>query len=139
MQRHLPLCCLGLQQAHPIGLDADEAPQVALSCDILSHEPADLAGAHTREQPEEQSTVQHPVLGAEEDTHLCVRQHAVGVYLWPVLHLEGCPGVCLQLTFPNTPFKELGHLLQDTRLGLGCQRGALLLLGERCELSQACL
>ena len=23
MQRHLPLCCLGLQQAHPIGLDAD--------------------------------------------------------------------------------------------------------------------
>ena len=72
--------------------------------------------------------MQHSVLGAEQDIHLCVRQHPVGVYLWPVLHLEGSPGVSSQFPFPNTPVKELGHLLEDTRLGLGCQLGSLVLL-----------
>ena len=63
MQRHLALSCLGLQQAHPVGLDADEATKVALRCDVLRHEPAELARAHTCEETEEKRVVQHPVLG----------------------------------------------------------------------------
>gem|GEM_PF-2978083 len=43
MQWHLPLSCLGFQQAYRIGPDADKPPQVPLSCDVLCHEPTDLA------------------------------------------------------------------------------------------------
>ena len=42
MQRHLPLCSLGLQQADLVGSDLDEAAQVPLGGDVFRHEPADL-------------------------------------------------------------------------------------------------
>ena len=93
MQRHLPLSCLGLQQSHRIGPDADKPPQVALGCDVLRHEPTDLPRAHACEQPEEQCTVQHPVLGCQQDADLVIRQHTMGMNLWPVFDLEGFPGV----------------------------------------------
>ena len=137
MQGHLPLSGLGLQQAHPIGPDADKAPQVALGCDVLRHEPTDLPRAHACEQPEEQSTVQHPVLGCQQDADLVIRQHPMGMDLWPVFDLEGLPGVGSQLPFTNTPVKELGHLLEDAGLGLGCQSDALVLLrGLQAQPSQ---
>ena len=121
MQWHLPLSCLGLQQPHRIGPDADKPSQVALCCDVLRHEPTDLPRAHAREEPEEQGTVQHPVLGSQQDADLFIRQHPMGMNLWPVFDLEGFPGVGSQLPLTNTPVKELGHLLEDTGLGLGCQ------------------
>ena len=61
----------------------------------------------------------------------------MGMRLWPVFDLEGFPGVGRQLPFTNTPVKELGHLLEDTGLGLGCQSDALVLLSETCKVSQA--
>ena len=95
MQGHLPLRRLGLEQPDRVGPDADEAPQVPLGCDVLCHKPTELTRAHTCEEPEEEGTVQHPVLCAEQDAHLCITQHAMGVYLWPVFDLEGLPGVGL--------------------------------------------
>jgi hypothetical protein len=91
MQRHLPLSCLGLQQPYSIGPDANKPSQVALRCDVLRHQPTDLTRA--REEPKEQGSVQDPVLCAEEDTHLCITQHAMGMHLWPVFDLEGLSGV----------------------------------------------
>ena len=133
MQRHLPLSCLGLQQANRIGPDADKASQVPLGCDVLCHEPTDLPRAHACEEPEEQCTVQHPVLGCQQDADLVIRQHTMGMHLWPVFDLEGFPGVGSQLSLTNTPVKELGHLLEDTGLGLGCQSDALVLLSESVQ------
>ena len=49
----------------------------------------------------------------------------MGMHLWPVSDLEGFPGVGSQLPFANTPVKELGHLLENASLGLGCQSGTL--------------
>ena len=83
--------------------------------------------------------MQHPILCAEQDAHLCITQHAMGVHLWPVFDLEGFPGVGLKLHLHNTPVKELGHLLEDTGLGLGRQGNALVLLSETCKVSQACV
>ena len=125
MQWHLPLSCLGLQQPHRIGPDADKPSQVPLCCDVLRHEPTNLPRAHAREEPEEQCTVQHPVLGCQQDADLVIRQHPMGMNLWPVFDLEGFPGVGSQLPLTNTPVKELGHLLEDTSLGLGCQSDTL--------------
>ena len=59
--------------------------------------------------------------------------------LWPVFDLEGLPGVGSQLPLTNTPVKELGHLLEDASLGLGCQSDTLVLLGETCKVSQSSL
>ena len=59
------------------------------------------------------------------------------MHIWPVFDLEGFPGVGSQLPFANTPVKELGHLLEDASLGLGCQSNALVLLSETCKVSQA--
>ena len=56
--------------------------------------------------------VQHPVLGAEQYTHLVIRQHTMGMHIWPVFDLEGLAGVGSQLPFTNTPAKELGHPLR---------------------------
>ena len=78
MQRHLPLCSLGLQQSHRIGPGANEAPQISLCCDILRHEPTNLPRAHAREEPKEQCTVQHPVLSCQQDTDLVIRQDPMG-------------------------------------------------------------
>ena len=64
-------------------------------------------------------------LATEEEADLLIRQHTMGMDLWPVFDLEGFPGVGSQLPLPNTPVKELGHLLEDTGLGLGCQSDAL--------------
>ena len=63
--------------------------------------------------------MQHPVLGIEENAHLRITQHPVGMNLWPVPDLEPVPRVCLQLFLSHTPVKELLHLFEDTRLGLG--------------------
>ena len=101
MQRHLPLCCLGLQQPHRIGPDADKPSQVPLGCDVLRHEPTDLPRAHACEQPEEQGTVQHPVLAPSKIADLFIRQHPMGMHLWPVFDLEGLPGVGSQLPSPT--------------------------------------
>ena len=49
----------------------------------------------------------------------------MGMNLWPVFDLDVLPGVGSQLPFTNTPVKELGHLLEDASLGLGCQGDAL--------------
>jgi hypothetical protein len=122
MKGHLSLSCLGLQQADPVWPDANKPPQVALCCDVLCHEPTDLSRAHACEEPEEQGTVQHPFLGCQQDADLVIRQHTMGMNLWPVFDLEGLPGVGSQLPLTNTPVKELGHLLEDASLGLGCQR-----------------
>ena len=139
MQWHLPLSCLGLQQAHRIGPDADKPPQVALCCDVLRHEPTDLPRAHACEQPEEQCTVQHPVLGCQQDADLVIRQHPMGMTSGLSLTLRASQGLALQLPFTNTPVKELGHLLEDTGLGLGCQSDALSAPERACKLSQASL
>ena len=40
------------------------------------------------------------------------------------LTLRASQGLASQLPLTHTPVKELGHLLEDTRLGLGCQGGA---------------
>ena len=109
----------------PVWPDTDKASQVALCCDVLRHEPTDLPRAHACEQPEEQCTVQHPVLGCQQDADLVIRQHPMGMNLWPVFDLEGLPGVGSQLPLTNTPVKELGHLLEDASLGLGCQSDTL--------------
>ena len=61
MQWHLPLSCLGLQQADPVWPDANKPPQVPLCCDVLRHEPTDLSRAHACKQAEQECTVQHPV------------------------------------------------------------------------------
>ena len=94
MKGHLPLSCLGLQQPHRIGPDTDKAPQVPLGCDVLCHEPTNLPRAHTCEQPEEQCTVQHPVLGCQQHADQVVGQHPMGMDLWPIFDLEGLPGGC---------------------------------------------
>ena len=65
MQRDLSLCSLGLQQTNLVGLDADKPSQVPLGCDVLSHEPTNLPRAHACEKPEEQCTVQYPVLSCQ--------------------------------------------------------------------------
>ena len=69
--------------------------------------------------------MQHPVLGCQQDADLLITQHAMGMHLWPVFDLEGLPGVGLKLPLTNTPVKELGHLLEDTGLGLRRQGDAL--------------
>ena len=69
--------------------------------------------------------MQHPVFGTEQYAHLCITQHAMGMNLWPVFDFEGFPGVGSQLSLTNTPVKELGHLLEDASLGLGCESDAL--------------
>ena len=76
-----------------IGPDADKPSQVALCCDVLRHEPTDLPRAHACEEPEEYCTVQHPVLGCQQDADLRITQHTMGMNLWPVFDLEGFPGV----------------------------------------------
>ena len=62
MQWHFSLCSLGLQQANPVWPDTNKPPQVALDCDVLRHEPADLPRAHPCQQSKQECTVQHPVL-----------------------------------------------------------------------------
>ena len=126
MQWHLPLCGLGLQQSNPVWPNADKPPQVPLGCDVLRHEPTNLPRAHACKQAEEECTVQHPVFGTEQYALTCaLRQHAMGMNLWPVFDLEGFPGVGSQLPLTNTPVKELGHLLEDASLGLRCESDAL--------------
>ena len=64
-------------------------------------------------------------LAANKTLTCVIRQHTMGMHLWPVFDLEGLPGVGSQLSLTNTPVKELGHLLEDAGLGLGCQSDTL--------------
>ena len=81
--------------------------------------------------------MQHPVLSCQQDTDLVICKHPMGMNLWPVFDLEGLPGVGAQLPFANTPVKELGHLLEDASLGLGCQSDALRGDRQACKANQA--
>ena len=125
MQWHLPLCALDFSKRTALGLMLTNRPRLPLAVMSSAMSPQISPERMPVRSPKEQCTVQHPVLGCQQDADLFIRQHPMGMNLWPVFDLEGLPGVGSQLPLTNTPVKELGHLLEDTGLGLGCQSDAL--------------
>ena len=125
MQRHLPLCCLGLQQAHRIGLDADKPSQVPLAVTSSAMSPQISPERMPVRSPKSSALCSTLSLAPNKMLTCSSFSTPMGMNLWPVFDLEGLPGVGSQLPLTNTPVKELGHLLEDTSLGLGCQSDTL--------------